>query len=279
MTIKEFSLLVKKEYKEQNGQRFFTEKALVSALLEKWGFSRFAPLENPGVLLSKEQEEGMKKDLFSLLYGFPLQYSLGTQYFCGLEFSVSPGVLIPRPETEILVELGAKYAPENSLVFDFCCGSGCVGLSLLKKREDLFCHLYDLSPFALKQTRENRKKLDLCDRSKVEEIDILSPCAKREVESLSPSLILSNPPYLTKKEMDEIPDNVKNEPEMALFGGEDGLLFYKRLISLSKETGVPILCEMGAEQKAGVEKLLLDAGMKYEFYRDLSGLDRGFFAR
>ena len=279
MTVKEFSLLVKKEYKERNGERFFTEKALISAILEKNGFSRFAPLETPGLALSKDQEDKMRGELDSLLSGHPLQYYLGNQYFCGLLFSVSPGVLIPRPETECLVELAAKYAPENSLVFDFCCGSGCVGLSLLKKREDVRVNLYDLSEDALRQSRENREKLQLENRSEVIKMNVLSAAAKREVVEKKPSLIVSNPPYLTEKEMSEIPENVKNEPEMALFGGEDGLLFYKELISLSKETGTPLLCEMGSEQKKTIEPLLLKAGMEYEFYKDPAGLDRGFFAR
>ena len=138
MNAREFSLLVKKEYRSGNGARFFTERALLSALLEKYGLDRNAPLSSPEIIL--EKEEKMRADLEMLLGGYPLQYYVGTEWFCGEEFLVEPEVLIPRPETEDLVEKAAAFAKEGSVVFDFCCGSGCIGLSLLMKRKDLLPH-------------------------------------------------------------------------------------------------------------------------------------------
>ena len=79
--------------------------------------------------------------------------------------------------------------------------------------------------------------------------------------------------------MEEIAENVQNEPKMALFGGGDGLLFYRALISLCAETAVPLLCEMGWRQREGIESILKQGGFEYEFYQDSAGLDRIFYAR
>jgi len=278
MNAREFSLLVKNEYKKQNGERFFTERALLSAILEKNGFSRNAPLMTPDMLLNREREEAVIRDLHCLLKGYPLQYYLGTEWFCGYEFEVEPEVLIPRPETEELVEKAAAIAEEGSTVFDFCCGSGCIGLSLLQKRADLHCRMYDLSDAALALSRKNRSRFSLEERCEIVKIDVLSHRAAEEVERFSPSLIVSNPPYLTGEEMTEIDENVKNEPSMALYGGEDGLTFYRALIRMCGESGVKLLCEIGCKQKKDVEILLRDQALAYEFYQDSAGLDRIFFA-
>ncbi len=278
MNLKEFSLTVKKEYFNQNGARFFSERALLSALLEKYGFHRNAVLLSPEKHLTAFEEKEMQSDLQRLLSGYPIQYYIGTELFCGEEFLVSENVLIPRPETELLVELACERAEKGSVVFDFCCGSGCIGLSLLKKREDLRAILYDLSDDALCLTKKNREKLMLSDRAEVKKLDVLSSLAKDEILKEDPSMILSNPPYLTKMEMDKIEDNVKKEPAMALYGGEDGLLFYKTIIDLSQKTGKPLLCEMGSRQKEEVESLLIKFGFQYEFFKDFSGFNRVFFA-
>ena len=270
MNLKEFSLTVKKEYRNQKGARFFSERALLSALLEKAGFHKNAVLLTPEKEILPSVEKTLLSDLDKLLSGYPIQYFLGSEFFCGEEFLVAENVLIPRPETELLVELAAKKAKKGSVVFDFCCGSGCIGLSLLKKREDLSVCLYDLSDDALSLTNRNCEKFSLSKRSKIRKLDVLSAEAKEEILREKPSLILSNPPYLTKKEMEEIDDNVKNEPSMALDGGEDGLLFYKALILLSKETKTPILCEMGSGQKDGVENLLSKEDFQYEFFKDFA---------
>ena len=277
MNAREFSLLVKKEYQSKNGARFFTERALLSALLEKHGLDRYAPLNSPDLVL--ECEKGLVNDLEKLLQGYPLQYYVGTEWFCGYEFEVAPEVLIPRPETEELVEKAASLAKEGSVVFDLCCGSGCIGLSLLMKREDLTCRLYDLSDAALSLSRKNCERFSLSDRCQIEKMDVLSERVFAEVEKYKPSLIVSNPPYLTEDEMGKIDENVQNEPEMALYGGEDGLRFYRALITLCAQSETELLCEIGCDQKKGIEPLLIEGGFDYEFYQDFAGLDRIFYAR
>ncbi len=276
MNVREFSLLVKKEYKSKNGERFFSERALLSALLQKAGLDRNLPLTDP--LFSLEREGEMKKGLEALLSGYPLQYYLGTEFFCGLEFDVAEGVLIPRPETQLLVSLACQKAKEGAKIFDFCCGSGCIGISLSVARPDLSLHLFDLSDDALALARKNREKLCPQGKIDIQKADLLSCQAEACIRRFSPDLIVSNPPYLTKKEMGEIEKNVANEPSMALFGGEDGLSFYRAFLSLAARFEIPLLCEIGCAQKKELIPLLETARFSYEFYSDEAGLDRAFYA-
>jgi len=277
MNLRQLSVAVKQAYKKQEGVRFFTERALLSALLEKNGLDRNALLLHPEQPLSAETEQQILSDLQKLLRGEPIQYYLGTEYFCGLEFRVAPGVLIPRPETELLVELGRQYAPKNGLVFDFCCGSGCVGIALLSQREDLSCISFDVSEQALKLTKENTERFSLQGRLRVKKADVLSCGMQTLLDKKRPSLVLANPPYLTSQEMLEIPENVAREPRLALDGGEDGLLFYRVFTHLCQKSGIPFLCEIGKDQKAGIEKMLSERGLRSVFYRDFSGFDRAFY--
>lgn len=277
MTVRELSLAIKKIYQTDEGERFFTEKALLSALFEKNGFGRNAPLLCPEKSLSDAETNQILEDAEALMKGLPIQYYLGTEYFCGEEFLVSPGVLIPRPETELLVEKAALLADKDGTVWDLCCGSGCIGIALLLKRRDLRCLSLDLSPDAVALTRKNRARFSLKDRLTVEKGDVFSSALEEHLKSGRPSLILSNPPYLTDEEMRKIPENVKREPKTALFGGEDGLLFYRRLVSFASKHGIPLLCEMGAGQKEGISRLLTENGLTGEFFRDFSGFWRLFY--
>lgn len=278
MTVREASLVVKKIYKIKKGERFFTEKALLSALLEHYGLGKNASLECPEKDLTDAEEDGILSDAELLLGGYPIQYYLGTEYFCGKEFLVSEGVLIPRPETELLVEKAAETAEKNSLVWDLCCGSGCVGIALLLLRPDLSCVSFDLSENAVALTEKNTARFGVTDRLAVIKEDVFSPALEERLLREKPTLILSNPPYLTAKEMDEIPENVAREPQMALYGGDDGLLFYRRLLELSEKGNVPLIAEMGALQKDGISNLIRERRMKGIFYRDFSEFWRVFRA-
>ncbi len=279
MTVRELSLLVKKAYRNKDGERFFTEKALLSALFEKNGLDRSLPLIDPDLALTEELERAFLSDLDRLLSGEPLQYYLGTEFFCGREFLVSPGVLIPRPETELLVELGKKEAEKGSLVFDFCCGSGCVGIALLLAREDLSCHAFDVSSQALALAKKNRARFSLENRLWVEELDVLSSGALQLLQREKPSLVLANPPYLTRQEMENIPENVRREPAIALLGGEDGLLFYRAFAEYCRVSGIPFLCEIGSAQEEKIRELMESQGLSVTFYRDFSDLPRAFLIR
>ncbi len=277
MNVRQLKQIVTKTYQDQNGERFFSEKALLSALLEKNGMDRNLVLLQPDLVLSEKCVQTVLSDLDELLSGYPLQYYLGSEYFCGNEFFVRDGVLIPRPETELLVSLGKARVGWGSTVFDLCCGSGCVGISLLLARPDLSCHAFDLSDSALEVARINRARFGLEDRLSVKHVDVLSSDLEEEIKRRNPALILANPPYLTEQEMKEIAENVAKEPGLALFGGKDGLLFYRRFVELCAKTGVPFLCEMGYQQKEKIETIILDAGLKGEFFQDEARLWRSFF--
>ena len=259
--------------------RFFSEKALLFALLEKHDlprdcFIRYGNEEAPPDLCA-----ALLREEAALLAGEPLQYYLGTAPFCDLLLETAPGVLIPRPETAVLVEKAVEIVPENALIFDFCCGSGCVGAAVLSARKDLFAVLFDLSPEALALSRRNLERLSLSRRGAVERLDVLSPAAADTVRLRRPALILANPPYLTGEEMKRLPDNVRREPALALFGGEDGLTFYRAFADLCRETGVPILAEIGWEQGKDVLSILGERGLSGEIYPDEEGRDRVLFIR
>jgi len=262
-------------YQKQT-ERFFSEKALLSAVFEKNGLPRTLRLTDPERELPKELCDRICLEAESLLRGEPIQYYLGTEYFYGHSFLVRPEVLIPRPETELLVSLAKETAPRGGLVFDLCCGSGCVGIALMKEREDLCCRAFDLSPHAVALSRENAHRLQVAERYEAELADVLSHEFAFLLKEASPQLVLANPPYLTAEEMREIPANVEKEPFMALFGGEDGLDFYRIFLRLSQESGIPFLCEIGAFQEEKIADLAKEKGISCEFFQDFSHLPRVF---
>ncbi|MBR2616329.1 MAG: peptide chain release factor N(5)-glutamine methyltransferase [Clostridia bacterium] len=279
MTVRELKQAVKKRYGEENGARFFTEGALLSALFEKCLPSRSGALNEPWVTLSEEVCARILQDLERLLRGEPLQYYLGTEYFCGLELLVAPEVLIPRRDTEVLVEIGEKSLPEGALFFDFCCGSGCIGIALLERRRDLKCISFDLSEAALSLARRNRERFGLKERMRIVSADLTGGAGEEWIRREHPALVISNPPYLAAEEMLELPENVKNEPSLALSGGEDGLLFYRHFLDLCQKTRTPFLCEMGYRQTESIALLAEKRGLSAEFFRDGGDRPRAFFAR
>ncbi len=224
--------------------------------------------------LKSEFESDEKNRIFDkvkkALNGTPFQYAVGFAYFYTDTFSVCEGVLIPRAETEILVEKAIELIPENTHFLDLCCGSGCVGLSVLKHRPDTTATLVDISETALEVTRRNAEKLGVLNRARFEKMDIL----KEDVNTLSPfSAILMNPPYITGEEMKCLPDNVMREPSLALYGGEDGLLFYRRAKEWKKDA--LFIFEIGSGQAESLLSLFPDG----EIIRDFQKRDRIFILR
>ncbi|MBR2634226.1 MAG: peptide chain release factor N(5)-glutamine methyltransferase [Clostridia bacterium] len=276
MTVRALSRRIRELFREK-GERHVTERALLSALFTENGLDRNANLLSPDLSLEEEKCRKILADAERILEGYPIQYYLGTEFFCGEEFLVAEEVLIPRPETELLVELGERLAPPNSTVMDFCCGSGCVGIALLLRRKDLFCRSFDLSEAAVRLTEKNRSRFFLEDRMEIIRADLLSE-AETYIERVRPSLILSNPPYLSAEEMLSLPSNVAREPAMALRGGEDGLLFYRSFLFLAKKHGIPLLCEAGAGQKDELCDLVEKEGLRGEYFTDAEGRFRAFYA-
>ena len=208
--------------------------------------------------------------------GEPIHYILGHREFWSMTLTVKPGVLIPRPDTEILVEVVLKTLadPEGCYkIADVGCGSGAIGLAIGSERKQSTVLCTDLSPDALQVAKENTIKCGL-DNVEFQQSDLLS-----QVEGHF-DLIVSNPPYIRTEEIQHLMSDVRDfEPLMALDGGQDGLTFYRRLIRESSShlrKGGILALEIGYDQKEAV-KSLLDQSKELEFvssHQDLAGCDR-----
>ncbi len=164
------------------------------------------------------------------LAGEPLPYVLGEWTFYGLDLYVSPDVLIPRDDTCAVAELAIHrglFLDQNPRILDLCCGSGCIGLAIASRLKDARVTLADLSGPALSVARKNIQRNHMGGRVSCVQVDAMeAPSAFLGKFDM----IVSNPPYVTASEMEELPDSVKKyEPHMALFGGTDGLNFYRAI--------------------------------------------------
>ena len=184
----------------------------------------------------------------------PLQYILGKWEFMGKEFYVSPDCLIPRPDTEILVEKALEILKKGDDVADLCTGSGCIGLSILMYGEPRSVTLMDISRGALEMAEKNAKKHGIYDKCEFVLGDITRDIPKKQYD-----LILSNPPYIPTKDIESLSSEVKKEPSLALDGGDDGLDIIRFLIgdglSFLKEKG-QMLIEFGFDQEEQMKALL-----------------------
>lgn len=217
--------------------------------------------------------------------GEPLQYILGSQEFMGLNFAVNPSVLIPRQDTETLVELALKRAGEKKRslsILDMCCGSGAIAVSMahfLPKAKITAC---DISLEALEVARGNAARNGLNGRIEFRESDLFFMTKRKKTVRIKDSfdMILSNPPYIPTQDIDTLQTEVRDhEPIKAFDGGSDGLDFYRRIAedafgSLKKD-GLMFL-EIGCDQAEAVTSLLSGAGYysEIEVHKDLTGLDR-----
>ncbi len=206
---------------------------------------------------------------------YPLQYILGEWAFYKYSFKVGVGVLIPRSDTEILVEKCAEYLKniKNPKVLDLCAGSGCVGISLAKDFPDSAVALLEKYPEAIRYIDQN-VELNGAYNTFVLQGDVL----EGDANTTEYDLIVSNPPYIPPNEMSIISPETKFEPETALLGGEDGLVFYRAIIDNYKNSltnGGMMAFEVGVNQSESVGALLKDAGFtKITITKDLNGINR-----
>ena len=200
----------------------------------------------------------------------PLQYLTGSQEFMGLSFFVDENVLIPRQDTEILVEEAIRALGSGMRVLDVCTGSGCILLSLLKLCAGLEGTGTDLSEKALQVAGENARRLGV--EASFVQGDLFEPVSGKY------DCIVSNPPYIASREVDALMEEVRDhEPRMALDGGEDGLYFYRKIAVQSpkylNDRG-RIFLEIGFDQGEAVAGLLAPAFDEVRIVQDLAGLDR-----
>lgn len=229
--------------------------------------------------LSGNEEEKVKSILQRLEKYEPIQYIEGKKYFSGREFFVRQGVLIPRPETEELVELAAQACKPNAKILDIGTGSGCIAISLAKKLPEAEVHAWDISEAALEVAKQNNEQLSASVH--FEQHDILTYQATGE-EAFD--LIISNPPYITESEKAEMEPNVLAwEPSIALFVPDnDPLLFYRRIGELALRMLTPngkLFFEINRAYGDATKQLLCNQGYKnIHIQKDLSGNDRFVYA-
>ena len=221
--------------------------------------------------VSEAEEEKYRRALEQRAVHVPLQHLLGYQDFMGLRFQVNEYVLIPRQDTEILVEEAMRYLHDGMRILDLCTGSGCILLSLLHYSNDCEGVGVDISQEALQVAAQNAEALGI-------KADFLKSDLYEKVTGKF-DLLVSNPPYIERKVIPTLMEEVREyDPYIALDGGEDGLDFYRRIIGGAQDylkRGGQILMEIGSGQAKAVSELLREAGFKeIDVCRDFAGLDR-----
>ena len=235
----------------------------------KLAFERFR-------ILTSFQQENLSKILIRLLNHEPVQYVLGTTEFCGLQFKVSPAVLIPRPETEELVHWILSFVKKNNMsprILDIGTGSGCIAITLSKELPKAIVHALDISEEALQIAEQNNWLNET--QVKFYKNDIL----EHDIPEKDYDIIVSNPPYIRLSEKSEMAKHVVDfEPPLALFAPGDGLLFYRKIAEKSTsalKNGGALFFEVNAALADEVTGILRQHGFKNILtQKDLSGKDR-----
>ncbi len=231
------------------------------------------------VLHGESEADSAKSERFlgmikSRVDGSPVQYVIGDWDFYGETFRVGEGVLIPRPETEMLVDFAIDYLADkkNPVVFDLCSGSGCIGLSVAKNRSDAKVFLLEKSEAAFRYLSENKKLLG-CENAELISGDLFDGFEGFDLPE--PDLILSNPPYIESAELPLLQKEVQKEPSMALDGGEDGYDFYRALaLKWLPFCKGAIAVECGENQTATIESLFTEKCARVYSENDFNGIGR-----
>lgn len=227
---------------------------------------------------SDEASPALYDELYALLLrrcaGEPLQYILGTQEFMSLEFFVSPDVLIPRADTETLVEcVLEKMQNKGFSLLDIGTGSGCIPLSIAHYNKRSFARGLDINQKAIALAEKNAENLNLTDRVTFESFDILTKIPKGKYD-----VVTSNPPYIETAVIDTLQTEVRDfEPHLALDGGQDGLTFYRRICKIAPDflTKDGILAfEIGYKQGKSVKNIMSENFKNIEIIKDLAENDR-----
>lgn len=214
--------------------------------------------------------------------GIPLQHILGKWYFMGECYKVSPDCLIPRADTEAVVEVALSHLSDGGRVADLCTGSGCIGISILKNKPKTRATLVDISERALNIAKDNAKALGVYDRCELIEGDVAKDILDGEYD-----MIISNPPYIKTNDIPSLSREVQREPILALDGGDDGLDIIKELLRFCPphiKKGGYLVLEFGYDQGSDMEKLLDNSKKQgtiseYEMIYDYGKNIRGCIAK
>jgi len=238
------------------------------------GMTRTFYLVNGDSMLSEENFLLYEEYIDKRAAHVPLQHILGKAYFYGYEFEVNEDVLIPRPDTEVLVGEVIKVTRNGDNILDMCTGSGCIGITLAKKFPESRVLGVDVSEKALKVAQKNKHNLE------ADNIDfMLSDLFGELGNDITFNTIVSNPPYIRSDEIPHLmPEVSVFEPHEALDGSEDGLLFYRRIIKDCRANLKPqgrLLFEIGCDQGRQVSEMMQFAGFSdVHVIKDLAGNDR-----
>lgn len=234
--------------------------------------------QNP---VTSNQRDEYVKNIKKLILGEPLQYITGVQEFMKLNFLVNKDVLIPQPDTEILVEEVINIAKkiENPIILDLCTGSGAIAISIAKNISNARIYATDISGKAINIARQNAKLNGVLNN-----IEFIESNLFNKIKNLKFDIIVSNPPYIASEEIKQLPIDVRHEPIIALDGGKDGLDFYRKIIQngykfLNRQG---YLClEIGYNQKDDVKKIIETQKRYVQTYckKDLCQNDRVIITR
>jgi release factor glutamine methyltransferase len=231
---------------------------------------------SPEKKVTKNQADFFFHLITKRLQGFPLAYLTGKKEFWSLVFAVNPEVLIPRPETELVVEQAISLSPQTGTIADIGTGCGIIAVSLAKELPQIRVVATDISKKALETALLNAKTHKL-DRIEFYQGNMLAPLRKLKLED-SCDIIVSNPPYVSEEEWEELsPEITEHEPKKALVAGQTGLEHIEELVNQAPaylKSGGFLIFEFGAEQK---EKILTIFGQEWiekRSYNDLYGIPR-----
>jgi release factor glutamine methyltransferase len=253
-----------------------TAEVLLAFVLQMTRVQLYVDLERP---LAPKELAAYRALIERRISGEPTQYLTGTREFYGRPFAVDPRVLIPRPETELLVDAALDAIPKDAprRVLDLCTGSGCVAVTVAAERPNAIVVATELSPAACEVARNNAAVLKVGERVHVLEGDLFDPLDRGSLFHVA----VSNPPYVPSGEIATLAAEVRREPRMALDGGPDGLSFTRRLADQAPrwlEPGGLLAVEISEGQGPEALRLLQSAGfIRAGLRKDMARLDRLVF--
>ena len=267
--------------------RTLTQKLAAAGIEEPSGeaailLERFASVGYATLMADRDRvydSPGLEAAVGRRLNREPLQYILGEWDFFGCTFTVSPHCLVPRPDTEVLVETAIRTLPKNARIVDLCTGSGCIAVATLVCRPDVTADALELYPDTLALAVENAER----NRVSARFTPICADLLNGGVLTLAPrapyDAILSNPPYIPTADIQDLSPEVRQEPVAALDGGADGLTFYRAILRDYGELVRPgglILLEIGYDQGEALRALASEylPAASVEIIRDLGGNNR-----
>ncbi len=205
---------------------------------------------------------------------YPLQYILGKWWFCRCELEVDEDCLVPRSDTEVLVEEAIKLLPNGGSFADLCTGSGCIAIAICDMRADVSGDAVELYPMTLELAKRNAVRNKVSDRLEFIDGDVLSGEVLGEKKY---SAIISNPPYIRSEVIDTLEREVLHEPRAALDGGEDGLVFYRTIVEKYQKNLTSdghFIFEIGYDQAEDIKGIAHENGFSCTVKKDLGGCDR-----